>query len=190
MEEKNIKVKRTSRVFANTSSDSDQDVFVGSGVESESTIASPTQEEISSGSSRKPKIFSKLFIICVLVVIIILGFIVYCVSGSKSMKLGEVKDNMVSNNGPMTVNGLQVLTQLSKIYPLPANINPMVLPLTDKMISDLRKSDPYYMTLLANAKNGDWLITYPDGSILYDFLANKIVMIGLVKNAPASTTKK
>ena len=77
-----------------------------------------------------------------------------------------------------------VLAQLKKIILLPDDITPTMAVVTNADI--LKKQQPGFF---ADVKNGDRLILYPDLAIIYDFVANKIIKVGPVQNAPPQTNK-
>lgn len=180
MEEKNIKVKKTSRGSANIIKESAPSDFVGSETANkfvDSSIQDEPQEE-SCVDSDKPKSFSKRFIFSILLVVILIVGVSYFF-GDKIPKIG---DGSKANSAKIDS---QILAKLKTIILLPDDVTPTMAVVTDAAV--LKKQQPAFF---ADCKNGDRLIIYPNLAIVYDYTANKIIKVGPVQNVSVSTSTK
>ncbi len=81
----------------------------------------------------------------------------------------------------------EVVTQVRKLYSLPADIEPTVATIVD--VDALRARNPFYN----KAKNGDYLVVTTDRAILFDAKANVIldvVPVQIQQAEGASSSKK
>ncbi len=112
----------------------------------------------------------------VLLVLIVLAGIVSFVL--QRMGYAEVLKTawLLKQRQELSVEDAKVLAQLKKIIDLPEDVTPTMAVVTDA--DALKKTQPNFF---AKAKNGERLIIYPTIAILYDYQANKIIMVGPVQ---------
>lgn len=120
------------------------------------------------GGKKMPKLLKILIIV---LIIVALGAGAYLLLN----KYGVIKTVQLAwQMQSQQMADQKVLDKLGKILELPKDVTPTMAVVTDA--EKLKEAQPF----LANAKNGDRLIIYPDMAILYDTDANKIMKVGPV----------
>ncbi len=92
-----------------------------------------------------------------------------------SQSLAQVAD-LANREGQGAAD--RIIDRVSRIYALPARVQPSVATIT--RVEILAPGNPFY----GRAKNGDHLIITPDRAILYDPAANKVVDVVPVDITP------
>ena len=122
--------------------------------------------------------------VIVIVITIVLGSGIFYMNKTGMIKLPKPAVK-TGNSQSALAEDQAVLIRLKQIMLLPEGVTPNMAVILDA--DSLRANQPLFF---ANAKNGDWLILYPDMAIIFDAQAGKIVKIGPVtsSNPPNAET--